>query len=53
MVGAGPAGLHMAASLKHRGIKDITVFEKYVVNCGELCWTLHIKSESGFRNWIN
>ena len=28
IVGAGPAGLHMAVRLKHRGYKKITIFEK-------------------------
>ena len=28
IVGAGPAGIHMALSLKDKGYKDITIFEK-------------------------
>ena len=28
IVGAGPAGIHMALSLKDRGYKDVTIFEK-------------------------
>ena len=28
VVGAGPTGIHRAASLKHRGFKDVLVFEK-------------------------
>jgi hypothetical protein len=28
IVGAGPAGIHMAYELKKRGFKDVTIFEK-------------------------
>jgi hypothetical protein len=48
IVGAGPAGIHMALSLKDKGFKDVTIFEK----TGRVGGKIEDVQFDGYYQWL-